>query len=75
MHSSTSILAADDKLHESVDNYIPTPNADGSCDPHIKESNVADLFWVVCEDCSTELVEGEANALAALDDCDGASES
>jgi len=75
MNSSTSTLAADEKLYEAVDSYIPTPDANGSCDPHIKESNVANLFWVVCEDCSTELVEGEANALDALDDCDGASES
>lgn len=74
MRSPTPNLAADDKLHEPVDPYIPTPNADGSCNPHIKKA-ADDLYWVVCEDCSTELVEGEANALAVLDDCDGSSES
>jgi len=74
MSSSTRILASDDRLHEPVDPYIPTPNADGSCDPHIKKAS-EDLYWVVCEDCSVELVEGEANALAKLEDCDGASGS
>ena len=62
-----------DRPYESVDTYIPTPDATGNCEPHIEESNVEGWFWVVCEDCSTDLVKGKDDAIAALDDCDGAS--
>ncbi len=62
--------ASDDRLSGAVDHYIPTPNADGTCDPHIHDAG-GGQYWVVCEDCSTQLVEGEANALAKLEECDG----
>lgn len=64
---------AADGLNQPVDHYIPTPNADGTCDPHIHDAGEG-RYWVVCKDCSTELVEGRANALAKLEDCDGGSE-
>jgi hypothetical protein len=62
-----------ERPYESVDTYIPTPDATGNCEPHIKETNLEDWYWVVCEDCSKDLVEGKANALAALNDCEGES--
>ena len=72
--SSANASNGDPVRAPSTDTYIPTPNADGTCDPHIKDAGEG-WYWVVCEDCSTELVEGEANALDKLDECDGTSES
>lgn len=57
-----------DHPFEATDTYIPTPREDGSCDPHIKAAGEG-WYWVVCEDCSTELVEGKDPALARLGAC------
>lgn len=65
---------ADDILPEPNDEYIPTPDAQGNCTPHIKDAGEG-WYWVVCEDCSVERVKGEAAATAAMNDCDGASSS
>ena len=65
---------ADDRLYEPNDTYIPTPDAHGNCTPHIKDAGEG-WYWVVCEDCSVDLVKGEAEALAQMDDCDGTSSS
>ena len=59
---------ADDILPESVDSYIPTPDANGNCTPHIKDAGDG-WYWVVCEDCSVERVKGEAAATDKLNDC------
>ena len=65
-----SLTPDNNRLSESSDHYVPTPNADGTCTPHIHDAGDGQ-YWVVCQDCSTELVEGEANALAKLEACDG----
>jgi hypothetical protein len=71
---SSANTRSGEKITHMVDTYIPTPDANGSCEPHIEHA-AEEWFWVVCEDCSTELVEGRENALAQLDDCGGASTS
>lgn len=63
---------AADGHKKPVDHYVPVPNADGTCTPHIHDAG-GGQYWVVCEDCSTELVEGHANALAKLGECGGGS--
>jgi hypothetical protein len=63
-----------DHLYEPNDEYIPTPDANGNCEPHIKDAGEG-WYWVVCEDCSTDLVEGKADALAQMNDCGNASSS
>lgn len=67
--STMSPQASEDRISGNPDHYIPTPNADGTCTPHIHDAG-ENQYWVVCRDCSTHLVEGEVEARDKLEECD-----
>jgi hypothetical protein len=76
MSSSDLILAADEKLFEAVDTYIPTPNADGTCTPEIVDADDG-CYYVVCADCEVYRTCDEQVAKDLLDsgECSGGASS